>query len=324
MIKKVLGIAKRSVLNRISTPAIILLYHRVTDLKKDPQQLAVAPGNFYEQVRILKKECTLLDIEEFGQLARDRKKMPKKAAVITFDDGYADNYLEAIPILESLKAQALFYITTSKLDTSEELWWDELERLFLDGLETPSVIEIESGQNRLQFLAGTEQERISSYNRLHPLLKYSLPEIRDDMIRFIQQSLNVSGIGRQSHRLMAIKEVEAMSRSTAAVIGAHTHNHPALSTLNYQRQLYEISTSKEILEKIIKKKTDHFSYPYGTKKDYNSDSIKACREAGFSVVASNFYNQVHGWTDTFQLPRILVRNWEPVLFREKLSKFFRY
>jgi peptidoglycan/xylan/chitin deacetylase (PgdA/CDA1 family) len=115
-----------------------------------------------------------------------------------------------------------------------------------------------------------------------------------------------------------------MCASAAAVIGAHTHSHPALSTLNYQRQLHEINTSKEILEKIIRKKIVHFSYPYGTKKDYNSDSINACREAGFDIVSANFYNQMHSWTDAFQLPRILVRNWEPALFREKLSKFFRY
>ena len=109
----------------------VFIYHRVTELKIDTHQLAVSPVNFNEQVSHLKKNYNLVAADEFVNLLQTKKKFPKRTALLTFDDGYADNYLEALPILEDNNAQAIFYITTSNLNTDKELWWDELERILL-------------------------------------------------------------------------------------------------------------------------------------------------------------------------------------------------
>lgn len=137
--RKWLKLIYRSCCNLIDTPAVILLYHRVTDLSQDPQQLAVSPENFAAHLDILRKKYFLISIDEFVEIVTKGKKMPAKTVVITFDDGYADNLHEAIPILESKKAQAIFYITTSQIGTQRELWWDDLERIFLTGDTLPPL-----------------------------------------------------------------------------------------------------------------------------------------------------------------------------------------
>jgi peptidoglycan/xylan/chitin deacetylase (PgdA/CDA1 family) len=94
--------------------------------------------------------------------------------------------------------------------------------------------------------------------------------------------------------------------------------------LRYEEQFNEINTSKQILEKLLKRKIEHFSYPYGGRGDYNDHSINICKEIGFKMVSANRYGQVHSWTNAYEVPRILVRNWNKAEFKKKVEKFFKY
>lgn len=86
----------------------VLLYHRVDSLTSDRNQLAITPDEFYEQMRFLKKQFNILEVEEFDYLRSKEKRFPDRSILISFDDGYRDNDLYARPILESLNLQALF------------------------------------------------------------------------------------------------------------------------------------------------------------------------------------------------------------------------
>src|SRR4051812_15112248 len=90
----------------------VLLYHRVLEQSYDPQMLAVTPENFYEQLLFLKKKGPFLSIDEFAEILKTGKKFPRNAFLITFDDGYADNLINALPILENLELPAVFYVAT--------------------------------------------------------------------------------------------------------------------------------------------------------------------------------------------------------------------
>jgi hypothetical protein len=78
-----------------------------------------------------------------------------------------------------------------------------------------------------------------------------------------------------------------------------------------------------ILENLIERPVRYFSYPFGLKKDYDAGSIALCREIGFKMACSNYYDQVHSWTDPYQIPRMIVRNWPIDIFKAKISQFFR-
>jgi len=322
MVRRTAAAIQRYALNLVDTPAVVLLYHRVTRLPADPQLLSVEPDNFYDHIAWLKTNYTLLTIDEFTTLVSEGKKMPKRAVVITFDDGYADNCLEALPILETLQSQALFYITTSRLDARQELWWDDLERIFLLPDSLPSSLDLEINGRSCHWPTGTKKERTNTYHLIHPLLKFLVPTERDRIIGHLLQWAGLDATGRPSHRMLTSQELIHMHRSPAAVIGAHTHRHPALSALTKEEQREEIFRSRDILANLLQDKILHFSYPFGGKKDYNQDSILLCREAGFKMTGSNFYGQVHRWTDPWQVPRILVRNWPKARFARHLSKFF--
>jgi peptidoglycan/xylan/chitin deacetylase (PgdA/CDA1 family) len=115
-----------------------------------------------------------------------------------------------------------------------------------------------------------------------------------------------------------------MNKSGSAVVVAHTNTHTPLSILSYNDQYEDIKKSKDILEAAAKQPIKYFSYPFGNFKDYNNDSVEACRQLGFNFVCSNFYFQVHKWTSRYELPRALVRDWDFEYFTTQIKRFFRY
>ena len=63
-------------------------------------------------------------------------------------------------------------------------------------------------------------------------------------------------------------------------IQSHTVNHPKLDKMTYDEQLTELKESKKTLESITGKKVDSIAYPFG---DFNDDSIKAAKDAGYTL-----------------------------------------
>jgi peptidoglycan/xylan/chitin deacetylase (PgdA/CDA1 family) len=315
---------RRVLLNQFDHPALILLYHRVTTLSTDPQQLAVTPENFHRQIKYLKDTYNVLSIDEFVGIVGRKEQFPKHSIVITFDDGYADNFLEAVPILESLNAEAIFYITTSLIGTRKEFWWDDLERLLLLPERLPSTLTITIRGLNHTFSMQSLQERREAYHALHIFLKYTHPEERERVLASIREWADQSVEGRSTHRVMTVEELRQMASSHSAIIGAHTDSHTPLSIMTLQDQQEDIQKSVDKLQSITMKKMEHFSYPFGLKKDYNADTLGIVRELKFKMVCSNYYDHVHRWSNRYELPRIIVRNWEISYFQQALQHFFRY
>ena len=67
-------------------PCLILCYHRVAAPASDPYRLCVSPENFRAQLRMLVRRADVVPIDEINRSSAQRR------AVVTFDDGYADNF----------------------------------------------------------------------------------------------------------------------------------------------------------------------------------------------------------------------------------------
>ncbi len=298
----------------------VLLYHRVADYLHDPQQLCVRPENFEKQISFLKENYTILSIEEWKYNILNHKKFKNGSIVITFDDGYEDNILNAVPILEKLNVEALFYICTGNIGTPDEFWWDELERMLLLNPNVRSEIKIKvKGITLASTTDGRQRELI--YSDLLPLLRSSAPEERKASLRELSEQVGKTE-PRVSHRSMNWNQVKQLTASKIATLGAHTHNHPSLAVLSHDEQRSEIEQSVQLLEANTGKFIDHFSYPFGTKLDYTSRTMKLCKELGLNLVAANYPYITHSRTDPFQVPRYLVRDWDLWQFTSEVKRFF--
>ena len=300
---------------------VVLLYHRVTNLTSDPQLLSVKPVNFSKHLDILTKKYNVLTVEEFCNCLKNRINFPKNSVLLTFDDGYADNFLEAKPLLEEYKKQAIFYISTGILNTKKEFWWDAIERIIL---QSHNKIEREYFlmNEKKYFLQNlTDEARKELYEELLRDMKVMRSESREMKISELEEIFQADG-PRESHRAMTFEELKKMNQSDSVIIGAHTHLHPSLAAQTYKDQYKEISTSKKILEELLKKKIDHFSYPFGGAVNYNQDTIEIVKGLGFEYVAANIPILMTMKSDRFQFPRFLVRDWHAKEFEANLDQFF--
>jgi peptidoglycan/xylan/chitin deacetylase (PgdA/CDA1 family) len=100
------------------------MYHRVADVSDDPHALAMAPQLFQEQLAAFVREFTVLPLQELvGRLQR-RDVLPRYGLCVTFDDGYADNFTTALPILRACGVPGTFFVAGAGLDAAYRYGWE--------------------------------------------------------------------------------------------------------------------------------------------------------------------------------------------------------
>lgn len=306
---------KNRLLNLVDAPLIVLAYHRVTRLEDDPHQLAVTPENFRAQMDYLRDNCCCVRFEE------DWSALREPAVAVTFDDGYADNLHEALPILEATGIPATFFICTGNLDNRGEFWSDELAYLVLDaGGRAPDFI-LQDQEYGGRWPMRNDEQRAVLHDRLHRDM-LQIEAGRREV--WLEQLRGWSGVGkamRTDYRALTREELRLLAASPLVTIGAHGVTHTPLAILGKDKQLQEITASKKELEELLGREVAVFSYPFGGRGQFDRSTQRLCRQAGFCRAVTTFPGQVHHWSNSMRLPRQLVRNWDAATFAAKLESF---
>lgn len=292
----------------------VLLYHRIIDLKYDPQLLCVSPENFEKQLTELKKNSVFLNIEEFCEILNKGKRFPENSFLITFDDGYADNLHYALPILEVLNLPAVFYVSTAGIDTDRLMWWDELDLIFKKQKE--NATDISALIRKYNFK--TSEELYHYYlNKCKTAASLSERNILMDEVRTISEVLPNE---KENYRTLSMEELKKLSASKMVTVGGHTINHLSLGHLSAADKRTEIDGSVKWLEENLGLKINHFSYPYGEKSNYDETTISLCRQKKLHSAAANYEGYVSAGADLFSFPRFVVRNDTPEVLLKKLKR----
>ena len=300
---------------------VVLIYHRVIDLKQDPKGLTVHPERFEAQIKYLKKAFTILSLRELT--ARITAGEPlENCVVITFDDGYADNLYCARPILEKYQVPATVFITTNMVGSGREFWWDELERIFLAAPPLRKSLRLIIDGREHSWKIHDRETAADVYQEMHPLLKYLPHEererIMDDLFAWSEMDRDA---GRKTYQVLTKEEIRELCRGDLIEIGAHTLTHPVLTVESQERQQLEITKSGKILEQWLDRKTHSFSYPFGLQKDIDENIIQMVKKAGYDCGIANIQGTFDGNTDLYRIPRRIVRNWPLEEFQQKLENF---
>jgi peptidoglycan/xylan/chitin deacetylase (PgdA/CDA1 family) len=342
--KKIIGKLSRKItrLQRklAASKSLILMYHRVTQLDVDPWNLCVNPGNFSEHLEVLQKYFLPLSLNDLVESFK-KGKIPSRAVVLTFDDGYSDNFNVAQPILEKYSIPATFFISTNCINEDQEFWWDELEKLILSSQELPEKLLLKINQNcytwQLDKSSNLDQDQehwlgcdsatckvsdgsrlalyYSIYEKLRPL---SENKCRDALTN-LRSLVGANFSARPSHRTLELQELLELGKKELVEIGAHTVTHPFLPAHSLEKQLHEIRESKTYLEEILDRPITSFAYPYGF---YDSETVNVVRECGFQYACSTISEPVWRGSKNFELPRFGVENWNGDEFLKRLLSWF--
>lgn len=261
----------------------------------------------------------------------------RDAVAITFDDGYADNFYSAVPILQKYQAAATFFIVSGQIGCPTEFWWDELDRLVFatDELQDELIMSVPGAKWQWQ-LSGTcgkqgvaekcdwrgwhspTTERQRLFRSLYQVLVRMNATTREAALMCVRAWSRDDGAARSTHRILNWQELSRLASNPQFEVGAHTVHHVSLADLDEQEQRYEIEGSKRALEEQLGRTIRHFSYPYGSKSNYQTRTIRIVRNAGFASACSNFNGDVNGGTDRYQIPRMYIEDWTGEEFARRL------
>ena len=291
-------------INLISFPwkgkGAILMYHRILPDEKIGEDLdlglAISCSNFENQIKMLKSKYKIYSMDEF--IDNLKKGKNEFMLTITFDDGYKDNLLYGLPILEKFEVPALIYITTNFLKQNVDLWWYEL----METIQNRSAINFNYEKQNFDFILKNHKQKLSTYNNLR---KIFLKLRTDKQIELLETITGTKERKNYSKICLNQEEVKVLDNHPLITIGSHSHNHLNFKILNNNEIQYEVNKSLEILEDLLNHKIKHFCYPYGGKKQVSVREYNIIEKLNLSSAVIGRAYPIKRY-NLFSLPRIYV------------------
>lgn len=222
--------------------------------------------------------------------------LPPRAAAITFDDGYADNFINALPTLKKHNLCATFFIATGFLDGGK--MWNDMIIESIRASRSPALDLSHLNLGTLRI--GSLEEKKNTITKLLTSLKYRSTGERAAMANEVA---NTVGAELPTNLMMTSSQVAAM-HGAGMQIGAHTVSHPILLKTTPSEAKREIAESKDHLEQLLGERVSLFAYPNGKAGlDFHPEHAKLVRELGFDAAVTTDWGIACQSTDLYNLPR---------------------
>ena len=287
--------------NRARNRTIVLMYHGVTKDHWDVANnnwLQVKESIFRKQMEHLAKYYNVVSLKYALKTIDQPSSKPK--VVITFDDGYANNYTVAYPILKELNLHATIFLVSDMISTKNLFWYDRL-RITLSGNCEP--------RERIEWL-------VQSYKEKHP---HSIDELVDKLIH--EYRISIEKQHHLAYGVLSYEQILEMQSSGLISFDSHTHQHEILTQLNEGEPYETISKSLEILRGHNIKCGNIFCYPNGL---YYPEHFDVLKKLGFKAAMSTECRHWKSYDNVYAIPRYGVgRNMTAIQFESFISGMWR-
>jgi peptidoglycan/xylan/chitin deacetylase (PgdA/CDA1 family) len=256
-------------------------YHRIGEPTQDlfdPNVFSCNEGVFEEHLKFYKSNFDIITIDELNALSNTKKRLNDKFALITFDDGYIDNYSLAYPLLKANGVPAVFFIATDFIEKDIIPWWDEIAYLLqvsnqksvkLDNWENPVPLSSQKGKYVKEVL-----QRI----------KLDSSKTMDEKIINLKLALNLKADYSPPHKdlfmnWIMLKEMQNNGMS----IGSQSCSHSIMSHLSVDEQKHEAAHSMKVLSEKMGKNITCFAYPVGGESAFTAVTEQILEESGYTL-----------------------------------------
>jgi len=286
---------------------LVLNYHRVGSCKESPFDRGLWSADaeaFTDQIRFCKSQLEVITPDDIPRVVANRS---GRHALITFDDGYRDNYEIAFPILKAEGVSATFFIATGFVDTPRLPWWDEIAWMVRasrqDCLELPGWIPAP-----ISFDEPDREEAVRVLLRAYKAIP------AESTGRYLDVIAKASGSGRcrtdVGLGLWMTWDMLREMRSSGMTVAGHTVTHRVLARAPLARQREEILGCGTRLAEELREPMRYFSYPVGKPDSFNSVTQNCMREAGVQYAFSYYggFRRFDNWNN-YDVRRVAVETY---------------
>ena len=273
----------------------VLAYHRVLAQSDPLLPCEPSAADFEHRMRWVKANFNVLPLGDAVRGLRENR-LPRRALCITFDDGYADNYRVALPILLRLGLPATFFVATGFLDGG--CMFNDVVIEALRAAPGPDLDLDDLGLGRHPL--GSNEQRGHAIDRILARLRYFELDRRSEVAQEVARRASA----RVRADLMMTSEEVGLLHAAGMEIGAHTVNHPILAEIPLGRARHEMEASRARLQSITGAPVRLFAYPNGSpRRDYRAEHAALARELGFDAAVSAAWGSARAGDDLYQIPR---------------------
>ncbi len=302
---------------------LILNYHRIGDARHslfDRNLWSATAEDFERQIAQISQRFDVIGLPDFERALADPH---GRYVMVTFDDGYRDNYSLAYPILKRHGVPATFFLTTGFIDAPQVPWWDEIAWM----VRTSRLTALDASRWTSSPVSFDEPDREAAIGRLLAVYKGLAGEQTEEYLEFLAEALQSERCPNQiANELWMTWDMIREMQSNGMTFGGHTVTHPVLSNLPSQQQDWEIGECKRRLIEELGEPIEAFSYPVGGRASFNTFTRASLARHGYRWGFSYIGGHCRpGHRDPFSINRAAVElDIDPALFRAitTLPQFF--
>lgn len=293
----------RWLMQRSGPKLIILNYHRAST------------GDLRCHLLYLRRHYRVLHLEEaldelYGlRKERKQKRDRRVPLVLTFDDGYRDNYTHAFKLACELHVPITIFLVPGYVENGNCFWWLEGNLLACHAQVDNVTLEGRSYDLRL-----AEQRRLLAQEIDTRLRQAGSVVEREAFLATVRELLAVpSSLSIEKECSMTWEEIDNMQKSGWVSFGAHTMHHPILAYLASSSEVrYEIEECRRVLEQRLGHSIRTFAYPVGRAEHIGDIAIQTVQEAGYDWAVTTVHGVNTPRSDPYRLGRVLgdvSRHW---------------
>lgn len=306
----------------------ISMYHYTRDIKHSryPQIKGLDKELFKTQIEYFKNKFNIVTMEQVIESIQtgESYRLPDNALLLTFDDGYIDNYTVAYPILEEYGLQGSFFIPGKTFATHQLL---DVNKIYYILASADIYKLVEDLKKQMDYYRGSEYQYASTDELFHEyavanrfdiketiFVKRMLQTVLPEKLRnTISSNLFEKYVGVTEEQLayelyMTEEQVRTMKRH-GMFIGIHGYDHYWLGNLPQEQMKEDISLALDVLDQFIDRKQWVMNYPYGS---YNQEVIRYIRQQGACIGLTTDVRVAElGKDSAFELPRLDCNDFPP-------------
>ena len=312
------------------------MYHYIRDLKNSryPEIKGLDKALFDRQLDFFEQNFNVVTMEQVIEAWNSPNgELPENALLLTFDDGYIDNYLTVFPALKERGLQGSFFIP-GKTFTENVLLDVNKIHFVLASADIYKLVE-DLTKSMEYYRAYDEYEFVSTeelWNQYAVSNRFDIKEtvfvkrmlqtvLPEKLRRIIASELFEKYVGfpedKFARELYMNKEQIRLMKNEGMYIGLHGYDHYWLANLNEQELHADIDKMLEVMDEFIDKDNWVLNYPYGNYSDMVIDYISS-RGCKLGMTTEVRIGQI-GADDRYCIPRLDCNDFPPK--SENYTKF---